>query len=209
MARRQKTSASKPGQPGRHALLEAARHEFSTHGFDATRLTAVANGAGVNSAMVHYYFGGKQGLYDATLELALGGILKNLLLSRKRTPSMAGFVRALMRKLAEDPWLAPLILRELAGGPQHPPSHHMRGFIQELLSLMLDIVATARQEGTVNEDIDPRMAVASIAGMALMPFVLLPSTTPVLGLDITGRDLHAVIEHTQAQVMRSMGSDGS
>ena len=209
MARRQKKPPSKNKQHGRSALLEAARHEFSTHGFDATRLTAVASEAGVNSAMVHYYFGGKQGLYDATLELALGNILKSLLASKKQTPSVGGFVRALMRKLAEDPWLAPLILRELSGGPEHPPSVHMRGFIEELLSVMLDIVATARREGVIDADTDPRMAVASIAGMTLMPFVLLPSTTPVLGLNINGRDLQAVIAHTEAQVMRTLTGAGS
>jgi len=204
MGPRRKSSPAKSEQRGRKALLEAARREFSTHGFEATRLTAVADGAGVNSAMVHYYFGGKQGLYDATLELALGGILKSLLVSRKRTPSITGFVRALMRKLAEDPWLAPLILRELSGGAEHPPSHHMRGFIQELLGLLLDAVAAALREGSIDPETDPRMAVASIVGMTLVPFVLLPSTTPVLGLDINGRDLQAVIAHTEAQIMRSL-----
>ena len=48
-------------------LLEAAAREFALHGFAATRIRDIVDGAGVNLAAVNYHFGGKGGLYQATL----------------------------------------------------------------------------------------------------------------------------------------------
>jgi AcrR family transcriptional regulator len=48
-------------------LLEAAAHEFARHGFVATRVREIVEAAGANLAAVNYHFGGKDGLYQATL----------------------------------------------------------------------------------------------------------------------------------------------
>jgi len=52
----------------RRALLDAARHEFAAKGFAGARIGAIAERAGVNKQLISYYFGGKQGLYDALVE---------------------------------------------------------------------------------------------------------------------------------------------
>lgn len=49
-------------------LLDAAAHEFALHGFVAARVRDIVDAAGVNQAAVNYHFGGKEGLYRATLE---------------------------------------------------------------------------------------------------------------------------------------------
>ena len=49
----------------RAAILDAAEALFSEHGFDAVTGRQVAREAGVDSALVHYYFGDKRGLFDA------------------------------------------------------------------------------------------------------------------------------------------------
>jgi AcrR family transcriptional regulator len=50
-------------------LLESAAAEFARHGFAAARIRDIVDAAGVNLAAVNYHFGGKEGLYQATLEL--------------------------------------------------------------------------------------------------------------------------------------------
>ena len=49
----------------RGAILDAAEALFSEHGFDAVTMREVARQAGVDSALLHYYFGDKRGLFDA------------------------------------------------------------------------------------------------------------------------------------------------
>ncbi|MGZ5114381.1 MAG: TetR family transcriptional regulator, partial [Usitatibacter sp.] len=53
-------------------LLEAASEEFARRGFASARVRTIVDAANVNLASVNYYFGGKQGLYRATLKHLAG-----------------------------------------------------------------------------------------------------------------------------------------
>ena len=53
-------------------LLAAASEEFARHGFASARVRQIVDAAGVNVAAVNYYFGGKEGLYRATLRHLAG-----------------------------------------------------------------------------------------------------------------------------------------
>ena len=53
-------------------LLEAASEEFARHGYAGARIRHIVDAAQVNLAAVNYYFGGKQGLYRATLRFLAG-----------------------------------------------------------------------------------------------------------------------------------------
>lgn len=55
----------------RAALLDAARVEFTERGFDAATVRAVAQRAGVDPAMVNHWFGGKDGLFVAAMEIPI------------------------------------------------------------------------------------------------------------------------------------------
>jgi AcrR family transcriptional regulator len=49
----------------RRLILEAASSEFADKGYAGARVAEIAKRAGVNQQLISYYFGGKQGLYDA------------------------------------------------------------------------------------------------------------------------------------------------
>ena len=53
----------------REAILEAARAEFSRSGYDAATIRGIARRAGVDPALVHHYFGTKEGVFAAAMEL--------------------------------------------------------------------------------------------------------------------------------------------
>jgi TetR/AcrR family transcriptional regulator len=52
----------------RARILEAATHEFSANGLAGARTERIAEAAGVNKALLYYYFRSKQELYNAALE---------------------------------------------------------------------------------------------------------------------------------------------
>lgn len=72
--------ATKPDQNGaaaknaRTRLLEAGLDEFGRHGFEAATTRGIAQRAAVNIALIPYYFEGKEGLYRAVVEHAIGHI---------------------------------------------------------------------------------------------------------------------------------------
>jgi TetR/AcrR family transcriptional regulator len=68
----------------RTRILEAAIREFSEHGLAGARTEQIAAVAGVNKALLYYYFESKEKLYSAALELVS---------ARVRDRSMAVFLR--------------------------------------------------------------------------------------------------------------------
>src|SRR3954463_15231680 len=53
----------------RSAILAAARTSFARQGFAGTTIRGIASAAGVDAALVHHYFGTKDDLFIAALEL--------------------------------------------------------------------------------------------------------------------------------------------
>jgi AcrR family transcriptional regulator len=62
----------RPGRSGtREAILAAARESFTASGYDKASIRDIARRAGVDPALVHHYFGSKQELFTAAIELPL------------------------------------------------------------------------------------------------------------------------------------------
>jgi AcrR family transcriptional regulator len=57
------------GVEAREAILAAAREQFAEHGYGGATLRAIASAAGVDVALVSYYFGSKNDLFVASLRL--------------------------------------------------------------------------------------------------------------------------------------------
>jgi AcrR family transcriptional regulator len=53
----------------RSAILAAARSSFAAHGFAGATIRSIATAAGVDAALVHHYFGSKDDLFLAALEI--------------------------------------------------------------------------------------------------------------------------------------------
>lgn len=53
----------------RDSILDAAREQFTQHGFKGATLRAIAGQAGVDPGLIRHFFGDKEGLFVASLEL--------------------------------------------------------------------------------------------------------------------------------------------
>ncbi|MFF8418287.1 TetR family transcriptional regulator [Streptomyces sp. NPDC015680] len=63
-------TADTTGPDARTRILEAARTEFAERGYDKTSVRGIAKAAGVDSALVHHYFGTKDEVFAAAIELS-------------------------------------------------------------------------------------------------------------------------------------------
>ncbi|MEU6011559.1 MULTISPECIES: TetR/AcrR family transcriptional regulator [unclassified Streptomyces] len=59
----------------RDRILTAAREEFSERGYEKTSVRGIAKTAGVDSALVHHYFGTKEQVFEAAIEVVLAPAL--------------------------------------------------------------------------------------------------------------------------------------
>ena len=64
-----RTGRRKGAPDTREAILASAREAFADKGFDGASVRVIATGAGVDPALVHHYFGTKEQLFLATVEV--------------------------------------------------------------------------------------------------------------------------------------------
>ena len=69
--RTSKKTQIRDAQVTQQQILDAAEREFAKHGLNGARLSAIAKRAEITTAMIHYYFENKEGLYKAVLQRPL------------------------------------------------------------------------------------------------------------------------------------------
>jgi AcrR family transcriptional regulator len=62
--------AAGEGPGARERILQAARDEFAERGYDKTTMRGIARAAGVDAALVHHYFGTKDDVFAAAIEVS-------------------------------------------------------------------------------------------------------------------------------------------
>ena len=125
----------RPGASGtRDAILDSARQNFGDNGYDSTSIRRVAQDAGVDPALVHHYFGTKEQLFVAAMELPLNpaDLIAPLLLGdRDRLGERV--VRTFLSVWDSEPMRAPM-LAMIRSAVQHDQAAAMvREFIEGVI----------------------------------------------------------------------------
>jgi AcrR family transcriptional regulator len=114
-AGRGRPSKSDVGQNYKEAILDGAELLFAQHGFYGVSTRQVAAEAGVDVALIHYYFGAKRALFDAVFAR------RAEILNRARMASLDAyeleFAGALTAEGAIEAFINPLIDASENGGP--------------------------------------------------------------------------------------------
>jgi TetR/AcrR family transcriptional regulator len=215
MARKPKKSARSRRQPGRppredrpharDALLDAASRLFAQHGATEVSLRRVASEAGVTPAMVHYYFGGKEGLYDALLERTFARIVERVRAVADRSRNspadfgeqLGDLLGLLMGTFAAEPWVPTLVVREVLAEGGRFRERFIRDYASHMADLLPGLMRREIEAGRFRADLDPVLAFVSFMGMTLMPFVARPVLEQVLGIDYGEDFLSDFAAHTR------------
>lgn len=99
----------------KQTILDAAEGLFARHGFYGVTTRQVAAEAGVDTALIHYYFGAKRELFDAVF------LRRADIVNSERIASMDAYEKAhagaMTTKGVIEAFIDPLIERSLTGGP--------------------------------------------------------------------------------------------
>jgi TetR/AcrR family transcriptional regulator len=99
------------------AILRAALTEFANMGLSGGRTDAIAQTAGVNKALLYYYFKDKETLYGATLESVFAGTAARLSEALDRTlpprEKLLAFAGAYFDAVASNPLFPRLVQQEM------------------------------------------------------------------------------------------------
>ncbi len=157
------------GEPGtRDRILSSARAEFAESGYDKASVRAIARGAGVDSALVHHYFGTKEQVFVAAVEGAFAPAMDIPdLLSGGREQwgeQLAGYVLGIWEDtVTRDPLLA--IMRSAVAN--ETAAAIFRGLIGRNL-----LQRVAGGLGAPDAELRVELAVAQLVGTALLRYVI-------------------------------------
>jgi len=199
--RRRSRGRPRAGSAGnvRERLLHAARELFLRYGYRAVSSRQIGAAAGVNFAMIRYYFGGKPGLYREILQDALPAQLANFeAWAGSGGGRIEDILSNIVRLWAANPWIAGFVLREvlLPGGPMR--AMFLREFPERLAPLVERAVKEQMRRGSLRDDLDPKLVVLSIVSLAIFPFLSFALTNRVFGVQHDEQFVSRFIAHTQS-----------
>jgi TetR/AcrR family transcriptional regulator len=191
-----KSVISKPrlgsrGRPeeSRAAILQAAVVEFSREGAAGARTDAIARAAGVNKALLYYYFKNKERLYAAVLDQVFGGLKQTIekALSNDLPPreKLLAYVGAHFDYIASH-HLYPRIAQNEMMRAAHGSAPQLARVAKQYFIPVFRKVAAVIQEGQdagVFRPVDPQHFVPSMIAVITFHFTNAPVLRLVAGID--------------------------
>jgi AcrR family transcriptional regulator len=152
----------------RGQILDAARHVFGEHGFENASVRMVAGRAGVDPALVHHYFGTKQALFLAAMELPIDfSALVERVMAGPRREIGARLVRQTL-----ELWEDPAMRTRLMGIVRSATTDEVAAEILRRLLSAGPILALTRASGQPDAALRATLAGSQIVGLAMARYVI-------------------------------------
>lgn len=186
-------------------LLDIAEERFANQGFDSTPIRELAEEAGVNPALVHYYFGSKQELLLAVLDRCFEPLAKAVaeLKSADAAP-VEQITRLLFETFSQHPALPRLIVREvmLNSGPFR--QQFVDSYAPRLGGALPPILANEQEQGQINPALDPRMLALNLLSLCVFPFVARSVAEPAMGLSYDSDCLEQMLAQVNSMIKKGV-----
>lgn len=158
-----------------YTILQAASKVFVKHGFEGATMQMIANEAGLNKALLHYYFRNKEKLFESVFEETFGKIVPPLMsMIMSEAPFLEKikfFIAQYIDSIHKHQFIPLFILHELQRNPER--------IIQLVRNSGIDpsIILRAIQEeidaGNIIK-IDSTQLLVNILSMCIFPFAARP-----------------------------------
>ncbi len=191
MAVRKSSRFGSRGNPevSREAILRAAVEEFAKFGIAGARTDHIAAASGLNKALMYYYYGDKEGLYQAVLEYVFSGLAAKLTQVLERDiPSLQKlqlYTATHFDFIAEHPTYPRIFQGEMARSPGVSP--RIRALAQKIIRPLYErlgqTIVEGIRKGELRADLDPANVIISMGGLVGLYFVSAPVAKAVTGKD--------------------------
>jgi TetR/AcrR family transcriptional regulator len=197
------------GEHVRDALIRAAARLFAERGYDAVGIRELGREAGVTPGMIAYYFGDKLGLLQAVLDAVFERLLGELrtlaaapLPQRSLPETLIGLY---IDVLGRDPWIAQFLMREVLSRDGPIRERFIERFASQAARIAPLLFAEEIRSGRLRRDLDPILALLSLLGMCVFPFLAHPVMGPVLHFPLDAAFRERLKQHTIRLYLQGAG----
>lgn len=182
-------------------IIDAARKVFTQHGFHGARMQEIADEAGINKALLHYYFRSKEKLFDVIFIDLLGkfqAAFQGIFASDKPFPEKIRLtIESDIDILMRYPEVPLFLLSEIARQPEHIAERVREIGLSNLLEEFSRHVRRAVRKGEIRK-VDPLELMINILALSRFPFVGRPLLQAIA--DIEDDDFQAMMKRRKKQV---------
>lgn len=154
-------------------IIEAAEKLFATNGYEGTSVRDIAQEAGVNLAMISYYFGSKEKLLEALFDCRSSTIivqLETVLLNSSMEPlqKIYHLIETVVEKVFTQQYFHKIMVREqmthhLQKGPIADMIHQTKKRNQEMVR---QLIHEGQKKGVFKKNIDVPLMLVTLFGTA-------------------------------------------
>ena len=173
--------------PSRERILAAARQEFLRVGFNGARMQHIANEAGINKALLHYYYQSKENLFELVMGDALSAFIQKVQSVFAGQGSVLEkiewYLEAHLQLLLEQPDLPLFVISE----SHRDPDGFFNRFFDSNKGLspfgsFMNQIKQEMREGKIRT-MDPIHLWMHVMSMTVFPFAAKPMLQRLTGVD--------------------------
>ncbi|HVX51120.1 MAG TPA: TetR family transcriptional regulator [Chitinophagaceae bacterium] len=166
-------------------IKAAARKLFTQKGFDAVKTRDIAEEAGINLALLNYYFRSKQKLFDIIVMENLQQFVQTIILKISESnismmEKVEKIVVAYIDLISANPYLPIFVMNQMHSVPSELVER-MEPVIRPIRMNFLKQLQAAIDRGEINP-IEPFNFIANLVGLTVFPFIGKPLLQRVTGV---------------------------
>ncbi len=161
--------------PTEELILEAARKVFARKGLEGARMQEIAEEAGINKALLHYYYRNKEKLFDLVFQEVFSKLVGSIAYTLNEDIPLVSkleiFIDRYMELLKNNPFFPGFIITEIHRDPERIVKifHEKETPIYRFMELM----HIEMEQGHIRK-VDPRHLLVHIISLCVFPFVARP-----------------------------------
>jgi len=175
-ARGRARTGRRAGDSGtRAAILDSARRQFAESGYSGATIRAIAAGAGVDPALVHHFYGNKEHLFAAAMQLPFipSETIKAALADGVRPAGLSAGEHMVRSALAN--WESPAVGDAFRGLLRSAmTSEHAAAMLREFITeaILAPLASVADEAGVSDAAFRASMVGSQMLGLAITRYVL-------------------------------------
>lgn len=168
-------------------ILEAAKKIFLAKGLDGARMQDIADEAGINKAMLHYYFRSKDKLFEQIFAEVAGHFLPKIMAIFESDETVfekiETFCAEYINQVIKTPYVPIFILNEIN---RHPEQFLKKVFGNKMppVEKIIKQLEKEKKQGIIKK-VEPLQLLLNVMSLCIFPFVARPMIQLITGMDRT------------------------
>jgi TetR/AcrR family transcriptional regulator len=191
----------KRDQTTEEKILTAAKLVFVRKGMAGARMQDIADEAGINKALLHYYFRSKEKLFEVIFMEAANKLFPKINevfnSDQPLFEKIGSFCEQYINVVMENPYLPLFVLNEINRDPEYFLEKVWAGNAKPKPAKFLEQIEREVKKGTIKR-VSPLHLLINLISMTIFPFVAKPMLQKNLGLDEL--QFRAVMEQRKKEI---------